>query len=156
MTKSFIHPLSDVKTKKIGKGTKIWQFCVILEDSIIGEDCNICSHCFIENDVQIGSRVTIKNGVSIWDYIKIEDDVFIGPNVTFSNDKYPTSQRIGKRDVSYLKTIVKKGASIGAGAVILPGITIHEGAKIGAGAVVTKDVERNRIVVENPADCLTI
>ncbi|MEI8389683.1 MAG: DapH/DapD/GlmU-related protein [bacterium] len=145
---SLFHKSSEVKSKNIGENTKIWQFCVILENAEIGKNCNICSHCFIENDVKIGNNVTIKCGVQIWDDIEIEDDVFIGPNVTFSNDKYPKSkQQRGKIS----KTIVKRGASIGAGAVILPGITIGENALIGAGSVVTKDVNCNKIVVGNPA-----
>ena len=108
----FIHPLSEVLTKKIGNRTKIWQFCVVLPKAKIGEDCNICSNCFIENKVTIGNRVTIKNGVSIWDNIYISDDVFIGPNVTFTNDKYPKSQRTGSKKVELLKTKLEKISSI--------------------------------------------
>lgn len=133
-----IHPLSDVQSKNIGENTKIWQFCVVLPNAIIGENCNICSHCFIENDVKIGNNVTIKCGVQIWDGITIEDDVFIGANVSFTNDKYPRSKQYPS---TFAKTLIKKGASIGAGAVILPGIIIGERATIAAGAVVTKDVD---------------
>ena len=132
-----IHPLSDVKSKNIGRGSTIWQFCVVLPHAIIGENCNICSHCFIENDVIIGNNVTIKNGVQLWDGMRIEDNVFIGPNVSFTNDKYPRSKQYPAK---FLQTTIKKGASIGAGAVILPGVTIGEYALIGAGAIVTKDV----------------
>ena len=132
-----IHPLSDVQSKNIGANTKIWQFCVVLPNAVIGENCNICSHCFIENDVKIGNNVTIKCGVQVWDGILIEDEVFIGANVSFTNDKYPRSKVYPKE---FLRTIIKNGASIGAGAVILPGVTIGEGALIGAGAVVNKDV----------------
>ena len=114
-----------------------------LPSAIIGENCNICSHCFIENDVKIGNNVTIKCGVQIWDGIEIEDDVFIGPNVTFCNDKYPRSKQYPKE---FSKTIIKKGASIGANATILPGITIGENAMIGAGAVVVKDVDSNSVI----------
>ena len=142
-----IHPLSDVQSKQVGENTTIWQYCVVLSGAIIGKDCNICSHCFIENDVIIGDRVTIKNGVYIFDSIYLEDDVFIGPNVTFTNDIYPKSQRgVICETTSYPKTIICKSASIGGGATILPGIRIGEGALIGAGAVVTKDVEANTIV----------
>lgn len=137
MQEVMIHSLSDVQSKNIGKGTKIWQFCVVLPNAVIGENCNICSHCFIENDVRIGNNVTIKCGVQVWDGILIEDEVFIGANVSFTNDKYPRSKQYPKE---FLKTIIKKGASIGAGAVILPGVTIGEGALIGAGAIVSKDV----------------
>lgn len=134
---TFIHNLSDVQSKNIGENTKIWQFCVILPKAEIGENCNICSHVFIENDVKIGNNVTIKNGVQLWDGLEVEDDVFIGPNVTFCNDKYPCSKQYPEK---FLKTIIKKGASIGANATVLPGITIGTNAMIGAGAIVTKDV----------------
>lgn len=140
-----IHHLSDVQSKNIGNNTNIWQFCVVLPEAQIGDNCNICSHCFIENDVQIGNNVTVKCGVQIWDGITIEDNVFIGPNVTFCNDKYPKSKCYPKE---FLKTIVKKGASIGANATILPGITIGEGAMIGAGSVVTKDVAPNTVYIK--------
>ncbi|MGL4209543.1 MAG: N-acetyltransferase, partial [Candidatus Adiutrix sp.] len=120
-----IHPLADVQSKNIGQGTNIWQFCVVLPGAVIGEHCNICSHVFIENDVQVGSYVTIKNGVQLWDGLRVEDNVFIGPNVTFCNDKYPRSK---KPPQNFLPTTVCGGASIGANATILPGITIGEGA----------------------------
>lgn len=142
-----IHALSDVQAKDIGDNTTIWQYCVILAGAKIGNNCNICSHCFIENEVIIGDRVTIKNGVRIFDSICIEDDVFIGPNVTFTNDVYPKSQRSkGKKLNSYPKTIIGKGAAIGGGATILPGVKVGEGALIGAGAIVTKDVKPNAVV----------
>ena len=146
-----IHKFSDVKTKSIGKNTIIWQFSVILPDAILGSDCNICSHCFIENDVIVGDRVTIKNGVKIFDSIEIEDDVFIGPNVTFTNDLYPKSERNLKTKKKFPKTKVCKGASIGAGSIILPGITIGEFSLIGAGSVVDKNVKNNSIFYGNPA-----
>lgn len=139
-----IHPLSDVKSKNIGEGTNIWQFCVILEGAKIGKNCNICSHCFIENDVVIGDNVTIKNGVSLYDGMRIEDDVFIGPNATFCNDKYPKSKN---KNFKLEPITIKRGASIGANVTILPGVTIGENALIGAGAVVTKDVEANNKVI---------
>ena len=143
-----IHQTSDVLTTTIGNNTTIWQYCVILPDARIGDDCNVCSHCFIENDVVIGDRVTIKNGVQIWDGLRIEDDVFIGPNVTFTNDKYPRSKQYP--DV-FMKTVVKENASIGANATILPGITIGKNAIVAAGAVVTKDVPENAVVIGVPA-----
>jgi len=146
--KYFIHKLSDVQSKNIGENTNIWQFCVVLPNAVIGNNCNICSHIFIENDVNIGNNVTIKNGVQIWDGVTIEDDVFIGPNVTFCNDKYPVSRQ---HPAAFLKTIIKKGASIGANATILPGITIGQNALIGAGSVVIRDVAPNLIMVGNPA-----
>lgn len=144
----FIHSLADVQSLNIGEGTKIWQFCVVLPNAQIGGNCNICSHCFIENDVIIGDNVTIKCGVQLWNGARIEDNVFIGPNVTFCNDKYPRS---GNKNFKCEPVIIKKGASIGANATILPGITIGENAIIGAGSVVTKSVPANTSKKGNPA-----
>lgn len=146
--KFFKHPLSEVKSSQIGDDTNIWQYCVILEEAKIGKNCNICSHVFIENKVIIGNNVTVKSGVQIWDGISIEDNVFIGPNVSFTNDAFPRSKVFSDE---YPKTIIKQGSSIGAGAVILPGITVGENAMIGAGSVVTKNVGNGLIVVGNPA-----
>jgi UDP-2-acetamido-3-amino-2,3-dideoxy-glucuronate N-acetyltransferase len=143
-----IHKSADVAAVKIGQNTNIWQYCVVLPNATIGENCNICSHVFIENDVNIGNNVTIKNGVQIWDGIAIEDNVFIGPNVTFTNDKYPRSKIY---PTNFCKTVVKTGASIGANATVIPGITIGTNALIGAGSVVTKNVPPNAIVAGNPA-----
>ncbi len=142
-----IHQLSDVQSKNIGKDTNVWQYVVILEKAIIGSNCNICSHCFIENDVVIGDGVTIKCGVQVWDGVTIKNDVYIGPNVTFTNDKFPRSKQYKEPE----RTVVEKGASIGANATILCGITIGQYAMIAAGAVVTKDVSPNTIVMGNPA-----
>jgi len=144
----YIHPTAIVDSNKIGEDTRIWQFCVVLPDAKIGNNCNICSHCFIENEVVIGNNVTIKSGVQIWDGIVIEDDVFIGPNVTFCNDRYPKS---GNKDWKKEKILVKKGASIGGNATILPGIVIGENSMIGAGSVVVKDVLPGTTVIGNPA-----
>lgn len=142
-----IHPLADCQAT-IPQDTNIWQFCVVLPKAKMGHNCNICSHCFIENDVRIGDNVTIKSGVQVWDGIEIEDNVFIGSNVTFTNDRYPRS----KNKVWQLeKTIVRRGASIGAGAVVLCGIEIGENAMIGAGSVVTKNVPAGELWVGNPA-----
>lgn len=143
-----IHPLADVQTTSIGNGTTVWQFCVILKNAIIGENCNINCQVFIENNVIIGNNVTVKPGVQIWDGITIEDNVFIGPNATFTNDLFPKSKNI---DFDLKQTLIKKGASIGANATILAGLTIGENALIGAGSVVTKDVPANEIWVGNPA-----
>ena len=144
----FIHPSSDVQSKQIGEGTRVWQYVVILPGAVIGRDGNICSHCFIENKVVVGDRVTVKCGVQLWDGVTLEDDVFVGPNATFTNDLIPRSRNASAK---LLPTIVKKGASIGANATILPGITIGEGAMIGAGSVVTRDVPPGSTVVGNPA-----
>jgi UDP-2-acetamido-3-amino-2,3-dideoxy-glucuronate N-acetyltransferase len=143
-----IHPLADVKSQNIGKNTRVWQFSVIFMNARIGENCNICAHTLIENDVVIGNNVTIKSGVFLWDGTRVEDDVFIGPNATFTNDVMPRSKIYP--DV-FNGIILRKGASIGANAIILPGITIGCRAMVGAGAVVTKDVPDYAVVVGNPA-----
>ena len=142
-----IHPLSDCKAH-ISDNTNVWQFCVVFPNARIGNNCNICSHCLIENDVIIGDNVTVKCGVQLWDGLRVEDNVFIGPNVTFTNDKYPRSKQYPE---SFYQTTIKKGASIGAAAVILCGITIGEKAMIGAGSVVTKDVPAGELWLGNPA-----
>lgn len=148
MDKPFIHPLSDVQSQSIGRGTRIWQWTAVLQGAVIGEDCNICSHCFVEGRALIGNRVTVKCGVQIWDGVELEDDVFVGPNVTFMNDLHPKS---GNKDFVLLRTLVQEGASIGGGACILPGVTVGKGATVGAGAVVVKDVAPGATVVGNPA-----
>ncbi|WP_340610913.1 acyltransferase [Xenorhabdus bharatensis] len=143
-----IHPLSDVQSLNIGQGSRIWQFSVIFPHARIGKDCNICAHTLIENDVIVGDRVTIKSGSFLWDGITIENDVFIGPCVAFTNDKYPRSKKYPDR---FLKTHIKKGASLGANATILPGLTLGQYCIVGAGAVVTKDIPDYAIVTGNPA-----
>ncbi len=147
-----IHKLADVQSENIGQDTRVWQFVVILEKAVIGRQCNICSHCFIENEVIVGDRVTVKCGVQLWDGITIEDDVFIGPNATFTNDKFPRP----RQDWAPSKTLVKKGASIGANATVLCGVTIGENSMIGAGSVVTKDVAANTVVAGNPAKVVKV
>lgn len=146
-----IHPFSDVQSAHIGENTQIWQFVVILSGAHIGNNCNICAHAFIENDVTIGNNVTIKCGVYLWDGITLEDDVFIGPNVTFTNDKYPRSKKHGQ---AYPRIRVGKRASIGANATLLPGVSIGENSMVGAGAVVTQNVPDNAVVVGNPASVI--
>lgn len=145
---SFIHPLADVAESQIGQGTRVWQFVVVLKGAKIGVDCNICAQTLIEGDVLIGDRVTVKSGVQIWDGSVIGDDVFIGPNTTFSNDLYPRSKQYPTK---FSGVTIHNGASIGANATLLPGITIGERAMVGAGAVVTKDVPARAVVVGNPA-----
>ena len=143
-----VHPLSDCKNPRIPSSSNIWQFCVVFPGCHIGENCNICSHCLIENDVRIGNNVTIKSGVQLWDGITVEDDVCIGANVSFTNDKYPRSKN---PNWNLLPTIIRKGASIGAGSTILPGITIGENVIVGAGSVVTKDIPSGELWLGNPA-----
>ena len=142
-----IHPLSDCQAS-VPESTNIWQVCVVLPNARIGENCNVCSHCFIENDVIIGNNVTIKCGVQIWDGIRVEDNAFIGPNVTFTNDRFPRSKQYPEK---FENTIIRKGASLGAGATVLCGIEIGENAMIGAGSVVTKNIPANELWVGNPA-----
>jgi len=146
-----IHPLSDVQSEAIGEQTSVWQYCVILPKARIGCNCNICAHVLIENDVVIGNNVTVKSGVQIWDGVTIEDDVFIGPNVTFTNDLVPRSKQY---PACFLKTRVKKGASVGANATIVAGHCIGSYALVGAGSVVTKDVPDYTVWYGNPAVCV--
>lgn len=146
-----IHPLADVQSQNIGKGTRIWQFCVVFSQAKIGNNCNICAQVLIENDVIIGDNVTVKSGVQIWDGARIEDNVFIGPNVTFTNDMYPKSQN---KDFECKGITLRKGCSIGANTTLLPGIEIGENSLVGAGSVVTKSVPAGEIWVGNPAKFL--
>ncbi|NOY87830.1 MAG: N-acetyltransferase [FCB group bacterium] len=144
----FIHPQAMVETNAIGTDTRIWAFCNVQEGVVIGADCNIGDHCFVEKNVIIGDRVTVKNGVSLWEGLTIEDDVFIGPNAVFTNDIYPRSKVYRPQPV---KTLLKKGATIGANAVVIAGHTIGQYALIGAGAVVTKDIPDYTLWYGNPA-----
>jgi UDP-2-acetamido-3-amino-2,3-dideoxy-glucuronate N-acetyltransferase len=144
----YIHALSDVQSPDIGDETKIWQFVVVLEGAKIGSRCNICANCFIESDVIIGNDVTVKSGVSLWNGIEIEDGAFVGPSVAFTNDMRPRSKR---RRLPFLRTIIGKGASLGANATILPGIKIGQYAMIGAGSVVTKNVAPHALHYGSPA-----
>jgi acetyltransferase-like isoleucine patch superfamily enzyme len=145
---TIVHELADVASDAIGDGTRIWQYVVVLPGARIGADCNICAHVFIENDVVVGDRVTIKCGVQLWDGLRVGNDVFIGPNSTFTNDPFPRSKKYPDK---YLETIIEDGASIGAGAVILPGLTIGADALVAAGAVVTRSVAPRSLVCGNPA-----
>ena len=144
----FVHPHGLCESASVGSGTRVWAYAHILPGASIGVDCNICDHVFIENDVVIGDQVTIKCGVQLWDGLRIGHKVFIGPNATFSNDKYPKSK---ERPDSFLATIIEDEVSIGANATILPGLRLGRGAMVGAGAVVTRDVPPLARVVGNPA-----
>lgn len=144
-----IHPLADVHSTQIGADTSIWQFCVVLAGARIGQNCNLCAHVLVENDVVIGDRVTVKSGVQLWDGVTVEDDVFIGPNVTFTNDLVPRSKQYPE---SFAKTRIGKGASIGANATIVAGHSIGEYALIGAGSVVTKNIPPYSVWYGNPAE----
>jgi acetyltransferase-like isoleucine patch superfamily enzyme/dTDP-4-dehydrorhamnose 3,5-epimerase-like enzyme len=144
----FVHPQGLCETSAIGAGSRVWAFAHVLPGAVIGTDANVCDQVFIENDVVVGDRVTIKCGVQLWDGLRVEDDVFIGPNATFTNDPLPRSKQ---HLAEYPVTLLRTGCSIGANATILPGLTIGRGAMVGAGAVVTRDVPPHAIVVGNPA-----
>ena len=148
MADAFVHPQALCESPHLGAGTRIWAFAHVLPWARIGADCNVCDHVFIENDVLVGDRVTIKCGVQLWDGVRLEDDVFVGPNATFTNDIFPRSKQYPQ---AFAHTEVRRGASIGANATILPGVTIGSRAMVGAGAVVTRNVPPNAVVVGNPA-----
>lgn len=148
MADFFAHPTALVESERIGAGTRIWAFSHVLPGAVVGRDCNVCDHVFIENDVVVGDRVTIKSGVQLWDGVRLEDDVFVGPNATFTNDPRPRSR---VRPAEYPKTVVRRGASIGANATLLPGIVVEQHAMVGAGAVVTRSVPPHAVVVGVPA-----
>ena len=143
-----IHPTALVASRAIGDGTRIWAFVNILAGARIGRDCNICDRCFIENDVVLGDRVTVKCGVSLYDGLAIENDVFVGPDVVFANDPRPRS---GRRLTEYPRTRIREGASLGAGSIVLPGITVGRFAMVGAGALLTRDVPDFALAYGNPA-----
>lgn len=143
----FVHPNGLCESSTVGDGTRIWAFAHVLPGARIGRLCNICDGVFVEDDVIIGDRVTVKCGVQLWDGLRVGDDVFIGPNATFANDPFPRSRQPPER---FAVTHIHDGASIGANATILPGVTIGQGAMIGAGAVVVADVPANAKIVGNP------
>jgi acetyltransferase-like isoleucine patch superfamily enzyme len=143
----FVHAQALCESPHLGDGTRVWAFAHVLPGARIGRDCNICDHVFVENDVVLGDRVTVKCGVQLWDGLRVGDDVFIGPNATFTNDPSPRS----KQHRLPLVTAIASGASIGANATILPGMTIGTRAMVGAGAVVTHPVPARAVVMGNPA-----
>lgn len=154
----FIHPTALVETDNIGSRSRVWCYAHIMPGASVGNNCNIGDHCFIESGASIGDNTVIKNAVMIWEGVTIENGVFIGPNVTFTNDLYPRSRFMEHALNRYMSkknwlapTVVKRGASLGAGAVVVPGITVGEFSMIGAGAVVTRDVPAYALVKGNPA-----
>lgn len=148
MTGYFVHPQGICETDRVGAGTRIWAFAHVLPGAVLGANCNICDQVFIENDVVVGDDTTVKCGVQLWDGVRLGNKVFVGPNATFTNDRFPRSKEYPQK---FLETVVEDLASIGANATILPGVRIGYAAMVGAGAVVTKDVPPNAIVVGNPA-----
>jgi acetyltransferase-like isoleucine patch superfamily enzyme len=144
----YYHPQALVETTTIGSGTRIWAFVHVLPGAVLGQDCNICDHCFIEGKVRIGNNVTLKCGVYLWDGTTLEDNVFVGPNVVFTNDVRPRSKNTAYQ---MLPIVVQTGASLGANSTILAGITIGRYAMTGIGAVVTRDVPAYALVYGNPA-----
>lgn len=148
MSEFFVHPDGRCEAKKVGKGTRVWAFAHVLPGAEIGADCNICDGVFVENDVVLGDRVTVKSGVQLWDGVRLEDDVFVGPNATFANDKFPRSREYQQANP---QTVVERGASLGANCTVLPGLRVGRHAMIGAGSVVTGDVPAFAIVMGNPA-----
>lgn len=155
----FVHPLALCDTDQVGEGTRIWPFAHVMDGAVVGKQCNIGEHVFIENGVRVGDRVTIKNYTGLWQGATIEDDVFVGAGVIFSNDRFPRARNSSPevveryRDQSQwlLPTTVRQGASIGCGVMFLPGVTIGRYALVGIGAVVSRDVVDHRVVIGNPA-----
>lgn len=145
---AFVHPGAIVESERVGEGSRIWAFAHVLPGARIGREANVCDHVFIENDVVLGDRVTVKSGVQLWDGLRVEDDVFIGPNASFVNDPFPRSK---VRPERFLTTTLRRGCSVGAGATVLGGVTVGTEAMVGAGAVVTRAVPPNAIVAGNPA-----
>lgn len=143
----FVHPHALVESDQIGPGTRVWAFAHVMEGAVIGAECNICDYVYVDPDVVIGDRVTVKGGVMVIDGMRVGDDVFIGPHATFTNDPFPRS----KQSFDCPPMVIGRGASIGAGAVLVPGVSVGEGAMVGAGAVVTRDVPPFTLVVGNPA-----
>lgn len=157
-SKVYVHSAAVCDSETVGEETRVWAFAHVMSGAVIGRNCNICDHAFIEGGARLGDGVTVKNQVMIWDGVTVEDNVFLGPGMIFTNDRYPRSPRMAAVATRYrhtenwlLPTTVRRGATIGAGAIILCGITIGQYASIGAGAVVTRDVPDHRVVMGNPA-----
>lgn len=147
VTKPMIHPTALVETDEVGAETRIWAFVHVLKGAVIGTNCNICDHCYIEYGVTIGNNVTVKSGIYIWEGVTIDDDVFLGPNVVFTNDVRPRS----KQYIESVKTHIQQGASVGANTTLLAGVTLGKYCMTGIGSVVTRDVPAHALVYGNPA-----
>jgi UDP-2-acetamido-3-amino-2,3-dideoxy-glucuronate N-acetyltransferase len=154
----FVHPMALCESDRIGEGTRIWAFAHVMDGAVIGAHCNLGGQVFVERGAHIGDGVVIKNGVMVWDGVTIEDYAFIGPGVVFTNDRYPRSRHLPEARERYAvceqwrePTWVKRGASIGAQATILCGLTIGENAMVAAGSLVTRSVASHRLVAGSPA-----
>jgi acetyltransferase-like isoleucine patch superfamily enzyme len=146
----FVHDKALCESDDVGPGTRVWAFAHVMKGAKVGAECNIGDHAFIEGGAVIGDRVTVKNCVLVWDKVTVEDEVFLGPNMVFTNDLMPRAAVKGGRD-AWLPTLVRRGATIGANATIVCGITIGTQAFVGAGSVVVHDVPAHALVVGNPA-----
>ena len=154
----FVHPNALNESTDVGQRTRLWAFSHVMEGAVVGADCNLGDHSFIESGAQIGNGVTLKNGVAVWDGVTLEDYVFVGPNAVFTNDRFPRSPRSPVAAPRYNdhvwceSTCVRRGASIGANATIVCGTTIGRYAFVAAGAIVTKDVPDFTMVAGCPAE----
>ena len=146
-----IHHTAEVQSPNLGEGTVVWQHTIVLKGAQIGKDCNLNCFCFVENDVRVGDRVTVKSGVQLWDGMTVEDDVFIGPNATFTNHRDPKSKQ---PPAEFDKIVLQNGCSVGANATVIGPCVIGSNSLVAAGAVVTKDVPPNVVVAGNPARIL--
>jgi acetyltransferase-like isoleucine patch superfamily enzyme len=149
----YIHPRGLCESTTVGPDTRIWAFAHVMEGALVGSGCNIGDHAFIESGAVIGDRVTVKNAVLVWDRVAVEDDVFIGPNVLFTNDLRPRAQ-VKKRRDELLPTLVRRGATLGAGATVVCGVTVGEYAFVAAGAVIVTDIPAYALAAGNPAHCI--
>jgi UDP-2-acetamido-3-amino-2,3-dideoxy-glucuronate N-acetyltransferase len=150
VTQVFVHPNGLCESRTVGPGTRVWAFAHVMEGAVVGTDCNIGDHAFIESGARLGNGVTVKNAVLVWDRVTIEDEVFLGPNVVFTNDRSPRATRRKAPD-ELLPTLVRRGATVGANATVVCGTTIGKHAFVAAGATVTGDVPAHALVAGNPA-----
>jgi acetyltransferase-like isoleucine patch superfamily enzyme len=146
----FVHPAGLCESDEVGEGTRVWAFAHVLKGAVVGRDCNVCDGAFVEGGARLGDRVTVKNGVLVWDRVSVEDDVFLGPGVVFTNDLRPRAH-VKRSGEALVPTTVRRGATLGAGTVVVCGVEIGEHAFVAAGSVVTRDVPAHAFVAGNPA-----